>query len=240
MVNGLTSANLGIPDYNLACKQHKQYIEALKLCGLEVEILPANEEYPDSTFIEDVALLTPQCAIITIPGVPSRKGEVEGVMQTIEKYYSRIEFIREPGTIEPGDIMMVGNHYYIGLSDRTNRKGAEQMIEILEKYNLRGSCVELHKVLHLKTGVAYLEHNNLVASGEFVSAEAFKQYNIIEIEERESYAANCIWVNDKVIIPKGYPNAKHKIESCGYQTLEVDVSEYKKLDGGLSCLSLRF
>jgi len=240
MVNGLTSANLGIPDYELACKQHEQYIEALKLCGLEVEILPANEDYPDSTFIEDVALLTPQCAIITIPGVPSRKGEVEGVIQTIKKHYSKIEFIHEPGTIEPGDIMMVGNHYYIGLSARTNKEGAEQMIEILENYNLKGSLIELHKVLHLKTGVSYLEHTNLVAAGEFVSAETFKQFNIIEIDEQESYAANCIWVNDKVIIPKGYPNSKYKIEKSGYQTIEVDVSEFRKLDGGLSCLSLRF
>jgi len=240
MVKGLTTAKLGKPDFELACEQHQNYIEALKTCGLKVDILEADEDYPDSTFIEDVALLTPHCAIITIPGAPSRKGEVDGVIETIEKYYNNIEFIKEPGTIEPGDIMMVGDHYYIGISERTNLEGARQMMEFLKKYNMGATTVELQEVLHLKTGLAYLEHNNLVAAGEFISAKAFQQFNILEIESKESYAANCIWMNDKVIIPKGYPNAKRIIENSGYQTLEVDVSEFKKLDGGLSCLSLRF
>ena len=240
MVNGITSANLGPPDFALASRQHDQYIEALLLCGLEVDILPADEEHPDSTFIEDVALLTPRCAIITIPGAVSRKGEAESVIPVIKKYYRDVEFIKAPGTIEPGDIMMAGRHYYIGLSARTNREGAAQMLGILERYGMEGSWVELRDVLHLKTGVAYLEQNNLVAAGEFVSAEAFNQFNIITVGEQEEYAANCIWVNDRVIIPAGYPDTKHKIENCGYQTVEVDVSEFRKLDGGLSCLSLRF
>lgn len=240
MVNGLTSANLGKPDFEVALEQHQNYIEALKTCGLVVDILEADEDYPDSTFIEDVALLTPHCAIITIPGAPSRKGEMDGVIKTIEKYYNNIDFIQEPATIEPGDIMMVDDHYYIGLSARTNQEGARQMMEILKKYNMGATTVELQKVLHLKTGLAYLEHNNLIAAGEFVSASCFQQFNILEIESNESYAANCIWVNDKVIVPKGYPNAKRIIENSDYQTLEVDVSEFKKLDGGLSCLSLRF
>ena len=240
MVKGLTTAKLGKPDFELACEQHQNYIEALKTCGLKVDILEADEDYPDSTFIEDVALLTPRCAIITIPGAPSRKGEADGVIKMIEKYYHNIEFITEPATIEPGDIMMVSDHYYIGLSARTNIEGTHQMKNILEKYNMGATNIELKEVLHLKTGLAYLENNNLVATGEFLSSPAFKQFNIIEIKEKESYAANCIWVNDKVIIPKGYPNAKRKIENCGYETLEVDVSEFRKLDGGLSCLSLRF
>ncbi len=240
MVKGLTTAKLGKPDFELACEQHQNYIEALKTCGLKVDILEADEDYPDSTFIEDVALLTPHCTVITIPGVPSRKGEVDGVIKTIEKYYDNIEFIQEPATIEPGDIMMVGDHYYIGISERTNLEGARQMKKILEKYNMGATNIELTEMLHLKTGLAYLENNNLVATGEFLSSPSFSQFNIIEIEKDESYAANCIWVNDKVIIPKGYPNAKRKIENCGYEILEVDVSEFRKLDGGLSCLSLRF
>jgi len=240
MVKGLTTAKLGKPDFELACEQHENYIKALKTCGLKVDILDANEDFPDSTFIEDVALLTPHCAIITIPGAPSRKGEVDGVIKTIEKYYRNIEFIQEPATVEPGDIMMVGDHYYIGLSARTNLEGAQQMKKILNKYHLETTNVELYEMLHLKTGLAYLENNNLVATGEFLSSHVFKKFNIIEIEEKESYAANCIWINDKVIVPKGYPNAKLMIENSGYRTLEVDVSEFKKLDGGLSCLSLRF
>lgn len=240
MVNGITSAKLGVPDYDLACGQHDRYIEALRLCGLEVDILPANENYPDSVFIEDVALLTPANAVITIPGAPSRRGETEDVLPLIRKYYNRIDFIQEPGTIEPGDIMMAGNHYFIGLSERTNSEGAGQMIRILSKYNLAGSCVEFHDMLHLKTGVAYLENNNLLAAGEFIHKAEFNGFDIIEVDEDESYAANCIWVNDTVIVAKGYPGTQKKIRNFGYKTLEVDMSEFRKLDGGLSCLSLRF
>ncbi len=240
MVNGLTTNKLGVPDYNLACKQHEKHIEALEACGLEVDVLEANENYPDSTFIEDIALLTPHCAIITNPGAPSRIGEADDVIDTIKKYYSNIEFIRYPGTIEAGDIMMVGDHFYVGLSERTNQEGARQMTTILEKNKLNTTLVLLKDMLHLKTGVAYLEHNKLAATGEFISNPVFKSFEILEIESRESYAANCIWVNDFVIIPEGYPNAKNLIETEGYKTIEVDVSEFKKLDGGLSCLSLRF
>ena len=136
--------------------------------------------------------------------------------------------------------MMVGNHYYIGLSARTNLNGAEQTISILNKYGMSGSVIKLEKVLHLKTGLAYLENNNLVVCGEFLSNQEFKKFNIIEIPEEESYAANCIWINDKVLIPKGYPITRQKITDAGYMVVEVDVSEFRKLDGGLSCLSLRF
>jgi len=240
MVNGLSAAKLGIPDYKLALQQHQNYVNALKFCGLQVEVMEANEDYPDSTFIEDIALLTPHCAIITNPGASSRKGEANDVIDTIKKYYDRIEFIREPATIEAGDIMMVGDHFYIGLSERTNEEGARQMASILAKYKLDTTLVPLRDMLHLKTGVAYLEDSNLLVSGEFVTAPVFDQFNKLEIETSESYAANCIWVNDHVIIPEGYLNAKNTIEKTGYKTIEVDVSEFKKLDGGLSCLSLRF
>ena len=240
MVNGLTTAGLGIPDYDLSLKQHAEYINALKSCGVNVHILDADENYPDSTFVEDTALLTKECAIIMNPGAPTRKGETAEMYEILKSYYTNIEIVEAPGTVEAGDIMMVGDHFYIGLSKRTNEIGAYAVISILKKYGMTGSMVTLEKVLHLKTGVAYLENNNLAACGEFVTKEEFKNFNILEINENESYSANCIWVNDKVITPEGYPNSKKKIEAAGYSTIEVDVSEFKKLDGGLSCLSLRF
>jgi len=129
---------------------------------------------------------------------------------------------------------------YIGLSERTNLNGAEQVISILNKYGMSGSVIKLEKVLHLKTGLSYLENNNLVACGEFLSNTEFKKFNIIEIPKEESYAANCVWINNKVLIPKGYTKAKQKIIDAGYTVIEIDVSEFRKLDGGLSCLSLRF
>ena len=240
MIKGLTKANLGIPDYHRAIKQHESYVCALRNCGLKVRELEADEDFPDSTFVEDVALLTPHCAIITNPGALSRRGEITGIRPVIREYYSDIEEILSPGTAEAGDIMMVGNHYYIGLSNRTNSSGAEQIIRILNKYGLSGSVIKLKKALHLKTGLAYLENNNLVACGEFLSNPEFNKFNIIEIPEDESYAANCVWINDKVLIPKGYPITRQKITDAGYPVIEVDVSEFRKLDGGLSCLSLRF
>ena len=240
MLKGLTAAELGLPDYEKALVQHAEYVKVLKECGLEVIVLEADEKYPDSTFVEDTALLTRECAIITNPGALSRRGEIVEIKNVLKAYYSNIEEVQEPGTVEAGDIMMVGLHFYIGLSERTNEKGAEQVIEYLEKYGMSGSTVNLEDVLHLKTGLSYLERNNLMACGEFISKEEFQGFNILEIDKDESYAANCIWVNDTVIIPKGFPKAKETIKSEGYAVKEVDVSEFRKLDGGLSCLSLRF
>ncbi|MFN8206101.1 MAG: arginine deiminase family protein [Bacteroidales bacterium] len=240
MVQGITTAGLGLPDYKLACRQHEDYIAALSSCHVEVHVLPPLEEFPDSTFIEDVALITPVCGIITRPGAISRRGETSGMRGVLEFYFEKLQEIEAPGTVEAGDIMMVGSHYYIGLSERTNRPGAEQMICILESHGMTGSMVTLEKVLHLKTGLAYLEDNILVACGEFLLKEEFKKFRLIEIPGNESYAANCIRVNDKVLVPDGFPESRRRIEAAGLETIAVDVSEFRKLDGGLSCLSLRF
>jgi len=240
LTRGLTTADLGIPDYKKALAQHVDYIEALKECGLEVLVLGPDEQFPDSTFVEDVALLTKNCAIITNPGAPSRKGETAAIKDVLKGFYGEVEEVLAPGTVEGGDIMMVGSHFYIGISERTNTNGAQQVIRFLENYGLSGSMVELEKTLHLKTGVAYLEQNNLIACGEFLIKEEFKEFNLLEIDKDESYAANCIWVNDKVLIPRGFPKARETILRAGYSIIEVEISEFQKLDGGLSCLSLRF
>jgi len=240
LVNGLSSANLGRPDYHRALLQHADYIEALKECGLRVTVLPADESFPDSTFVEDVALMTPRCAILTNPGAPSRTLEILSMLKTIREFYANVELIEAPGTVEAGDIMMVGDHYYIGLSERTNQAGAEQMIAVLERYGLQGSMIELTEVLHLKTGLGYLENNNLLACGEFLSKPEFQQHNILEVDPIEAYAANSVWINGTVLTPRRFPKTRSLIESAGYKVREVDVSEFQKLDGGLSCLSLRF
>ncbi|MGY4105012.1 dimethylarginine dimethylaminohydrolase family protein [Ignavigranum ruoffiae] len=239
---GLTSANEGKPIYEKALVQHENYVSALTKCGVNVTVLEPKDEFPDACFVEDVALCTPKCAIITRPGAETRREEaaLEDMHQALRKFYDNIEKIEAPGTIEAGDIMMVGDHYYIGLSDRTNQEGADQMIAILEKYGMSGETVKLDTMLHLKTGLAYLENNNLIVCGEFTTKECFKDFNKLEVEMDEAYGANCIWVNGTVIVPEGYPNIKAKIEDLGYKTLVVDTSEYRKIDGGLSCLSLRF
>jgi dimethylargininase len=240
MINGISTANLGKPDYELALKQHAFYIETLKKCGVNVTVLEADEKYPDSCFVEDVALCTRKCAIITSPGAVTRRGEQVEMKEVLKKFYKNIECIELPGTIEAGDIMMVGDHFYIGQSARTNKEGARQMIAILEKYGLSGSVVPLKKVLHLKTGLSYIENNNLLICGEFVDNPIFKDFNKIIVPVEEAYGANSIWVNGHVLVPAGYPKTQKAIEKLGYEVNVVDTSEFRKLDGGLSCLSLRF
>ena len=241
--DGITSApELGKPDYEKALKQHDCYIEALKKCGVNVTVLEADNQYPDSCFVEDVAVVTPNCAIITNPGAPSRNGETAAIMPVIEKFYAKenIHFIKNPGTLEGGDVMMVGDTFYVGLSARTNQEGINQFAAILESYGFKCEAVSLEKVLHLKTGVNYLENNNMLVSGEFVDKPCFAGYNRVQIPEAEAYAANCIWVNGTVIVPANFPAVKAAVEGLGYPVITVDTSEFRKIDGGLSCLSLRF
>ena len=243
MVEGITSnPQLGKPDYALALKQHDAYIAALTQCGVKVTVLPADERYPDSCFVEDPAVITRKCAIITNPGAASRNGEKDEIIGAIRAFFTddQIEYIQAPGTLEGGDVMMVGDHFYVGRSARTNEEGIRQFLAILEKHGLSGSEVALNEVLHLKTGVNYLENNNMLVSGEFVDKPDFARYNRIEIPEEEAYAANCIWVNGTVIVPAGYPAVEASVRGAGYPVLTVDTSEFRKLDGGLSCLSLRF
>ena len=239
---GVTTSSFGKPDYTLALKQHEAYIDALRKCDVEVTLLEANDGYPDSCFVEDVALCTKRNALITRPGVISRCGEAElpDLRIALEDFYKDLDIIKEPGTVDAGDIMMVGDHFYIGLSGRTNEDGAKQVITLLEKYGFTGSTIELKEGLHLKTGLSYIENNNLLVTGGFVNNSAFSSFKRIEIDSDEAYAANSVWVNGKVITPEGYPKTKIKIENLGYTVLTVDTSEFKKIDGGLSCLSLRF
>ena len=240
LVDGLTTANLGKPDFQLALKQHREYVEALKECGLEVTVLDADENYPDSTFVEDTALLTTNVAIITNPGADSRRGEIKEMSRLIENLYSEVEYIKDAGKLEAGDVMMVGNHFYIGLSERTNQEGANQLISFLERHDYTGSKVALDNILHLKSGLSYLEHNNLLITRAFTGRLEFNKFNQIVVDDYEGYAANSLWINDMVLVPKGFPKTKEKIKEAGYNTIEVDVSEFRKLDGGLSCLSLRY
>ena len=243
MTEGISSGLYpGKPDYELALRQHDAYISALRKCGVTVDILPADERYPDSCFVEDPAVLTGKCAIITNPGAPSRNGEKDEILSAVRKYYpeDRIEKIRFPGTLEGGDVMMTEDHFYVGRSERTNEEGIRQFREILRKYGMDCTEVPLTEVLHLKTGVNYLGDHTLLVSGEFSDKPVFSDFRKVAVPEEEAYGANCIRVNGTVIVPEGYPSVLSSIRALGYPVLTVDTSEFRKLDGGLSCLSLRF
>ncbi|MDR3441827.1 MAG: arginine deiminase family protein [Legionella sp.] len=242
LIHGLTSAtDLGQPNYDKALAQHQNYIDALISCGLEVTVLPAVNEFPDSCFVEDPVLLTEKIAILTRPGAPSRQGEVVLIEPAIQALYKeRIERIKFPGTVEAGDVLRINNHFYIGLSQRTNAEGAKQLSTILNEQGYSSSVIELKQFLHLKTGVSYLGEEHLLVNGELIDHPEFQQFKQTIIADSEAYAANCIRVNDKVIMPQDFDYSLKAVQKLGFNVITVDMSEFRKIDGGLSCLSLRF
>jgi dimethylargininase len=241
LVHGITThPEFGKPDYELALRQHDAYVKALERCGLAVQVLPTLEDFPDSCFVEDVAVCTKRFALITRPGAASRAGEIAGIRDLLAAHYRIIEEIKAPGTLEGGDVMMAGDHFYIGLSSRTNAEGCAQFIKALERNGFTGSGVRMPPTLHLKTGCSYMEQNVLLVDRAFTGYPEFKAFRHIDIASEETYAANCLRVNGYVIVPAGYPMALAAIKARGMQTIELDMSEYRKIDGGLSCLSLRF
>ena len=242
LCDGITSApELGQPIYERAIEEHYDYEHALEQCGVDVTVLPALEQFPDSCFVEDPAVITRCGAIITNPGAPSRNGEKAYIVEALRAFYpeENIEYITE-GTIEGGDVMMVGDHYYVGLSRRTNEAGFENFRRILEKYGMTATAVPVRGVLHLKTGVDYLSDNRLLAAGEFIGQPVFSQFDETPIAPEEAYAVNCLFVNGKVLVPAGFPKTEKAVRDMGYETIQIDTSEYRKIDGGPSCLSLRF
>jgi dimethylargininase len=243
LTRGITShPELGAPDYEGALAQHRAYIRAMESLGAAVTVLPPLEEYPDSCFVEDVAVLSEKWAVITNPGAPSRKGEIEGIIPAIRQFYpeDRIHRIADPGALEGGDVMRVEDTFYVGLSSRTNHEGIRRFQEILEPYGCRVVPVPLREVLHLKTGVNYLSGRRILVSGEFTGRPEFAGFEKIPVPPEEDYAANCVWMNGSVLVPAGFPQIEGALRALGYPVLPVDTSEYRKIDGGLSCLSLRF
>jgi len=239
-VDGITTASLGKPNLSRALTQHDAYIAALEQCGLEVTVLAADERYPDSTFIEDTAVLTRRLAVISNPGAESRNGEKHATRAAVQPFYTAVGEIEVPGTLDGGDVMEVNGHFFIGHTARTNARGARRLISILEQNGYTGSTVSLKRFLHLKTGVTWIGGRDLLAAGELIDNPAFRDFTIIPVSPEEAYAANCIRVNDRVIIPAGFTYIQKEMTGRGYDLIEVEMSEFQKMDGGLSCLSLRF
>lgn len=236
---GITTADLGQPDAERAREQHRAYLAALEDCGTGVIVLEPDERYPDSVFVEDTAVVTRCCAIITNPGAAERRGEVGEVERVLVGLYGNVERITDPGTVEGGDVLQVGDHFYVGLSGRTNREGAEQLSAILNGYGFGVTLVELGRLLHLKTGVTYLGGEAIVVTGELVERDEFRDFDRFVVPAEEEYAANCIRVNDRVLVAEGYETVERGIAERGYEITALEMSEFRKLDGGLSCLSLR-
>jgi dimethylargininase len=240
---GLTTVELGKPIYARALEQHEAYCSALQQCGLALLSLEADERYPDSTFVEDTAVLTERGAVLTCPGAASRVGEVASIREILAKFYSELHSIRAPGTVDGGDVCEAGNHFFIGISERTNEAGAQQLAELLRSFGYTTSCVDIRgvsSILHLKSGLAYLGDNRLVVTEALANCAEFRGYDLVRVDAGDEYAANCVQVNDHVLVAAGYPAFEGKLRALGYTTIALEMSEFQKMDGGLSCLSLRF
>ena len=236
---GITTANLGEPDYGLILKQHAAYIAALRDLGLEVIILEPLDDFPDAYFVEDVAVVTAEVAVITYPGAQARQGEPAHIGTTLAAYRPLVH-IRPPGTLEGGDVMQVEKRIFTGLTERSNEYGITQLRELLKPYGYTVHSTPVPEGLHLKSSVNYIGQNTILVTPAFAGLPELAGFNKILIEEEEAYAANTLLVNERLITPKGFPHTRLKLERAGFEVIELDVSEVRKMDGGLSCMSLRF
>lgn len=240
---GLTTVDLGVPQFETVIQQHVRYCEALRECGLELTTLAADLDHPDSTFVEDTAVLTANAAILARPGAASREGEVAAIRPELARFFPSLLTIDAPGTVDGGDICEAETHFFLGLSLRSNEEGIRQLAVILSALGFTSSVVDVRgmtKILHLKSGIAYIGDNTLVVLDEMADNPLFRAYEIIRVRREESYAANCVRINDRVLVPGGYPNIVQDLERRGFHPLPLEMSEFQKMDGGLSCLSLRF
>ena len=241
--DGLTTVDLGVPHLDQVLHQHALYCDALRECGVELTVLDPDPRHPDSTFVEDTAVLTPHAAILCRPGATSREAEVAAIRPVIDRFYSRILTIDPPGTVDGGDICEAGSHFFIGLSQRTNEEGACQLAAHLNALGCTASTIDIRAmktILHLKSSISCVGDNTLVVMEEMAANPQFSRFDLLRVREKESYAANCIRVNDRVLLAEGYPRVCDDLVARGFSPLVLNMSEFQKMDGGLSCLSLRF
>jgi len=226
-------------DYARACAQHEQYEDALRSLGIDIISLDAEADLPDSVFVEDVALVLDECAIMLNPGASSRRPEVASVEKALAPY-REIYRIQPPATVDGGDILRVGKTVYIGLSSRSTEEAVEQMKAILEPrdYQVRG--VRVTGCLHLKSAITQVSNDTLLINPEWVAKENFPGMNFIEVDESEPSAANAVLVDDKIVYPSSFPKTQAKLQAAGIRMVIVDADELAKAEGAVTCCSLIF
>jgi len=235
---GQTTSPEGQPSFELALEQHAGYVALLESLGLKVSVLDAEAGYPDAHFVEDTAVVTPHVAVITRPGHENRRGEEVTIAPHLSPHRPLVH-ITAPGTLDGGDVLMVGNHFFVGLSERTNQEGADQLGRTLEQHGHTWQAVPVGAGLHLKSGVNEVGEILLVTEA-FSKREEFREFPQIVVHVNEQYAANTLRINDHLITPEGYPRTRELLQKTGLTIHELPLSEMRKMDGGLTCLSLRF
>lgn len=241
IARGLRAADVGNPDAAEFSLQHKAYIQALEEAGVEVQILPAWEDFPDSVFIEDSSLCLPEGAVIMRPGAPSRTGESDAMADILKSYFDDIRTIDGPGFIEGGDILVTDSEIIVGLSERTDRTGVEELSARVSDWGMPVRVLETPpNVLHFKTACGLLDEETILATRQMAGGGFFDSYRTLTIPEGEEAAANAIRVNDTVFLSDGFPQTLDLLNDAGYRVVVLATGEAAKVDGGLSCMSLRF
>ena len=239
LARGITSAALGTPDVALCLQQHDAYVAALGDLGLQVTVLDADRAFPDGHFVEDPAVVTPELAIITRPGASARRGEA-AALEPLLNEHRPLRRIAAPGTVDGGDVLILGKRCFVGLSQRTNQSGGEQLEAVLRPFGYTTVAVAVSAGLHLKSGVNAIGAEKLLVNASLAEHPALDGLDKLVVPGSEAYAANTLWINDTLLMPAGFPHTAEMLRSGGYPVIELEVSEMRKMDGGLTCLSLRF
>ena len=241
VIRGLTSQDRGLPDFNLMNIHHIDYVKALKKAGATVIELDALENFPDSTFVEDTALCLPEGAVIMKPGAPSRLKEVNFIEPHLQDLYREVYRIEGTGTIEAGDILTTESEILVGRSDRTSAEGISELQGIVKKWGYKVTeVITPLEILHFKTDCSLLNSDTVLCTERLAGTGCFKNYNIILTCDGEEEAANTVRFNDWVIMPDGFINTTERLINYGFKVMRVGNTECAKIDGGMSCLSLRF
>ena len=226
-------------DYERACLQHGQYIQALRWLGTQVHLLPADPSLPDSVFVEDAALVLDECAVITRPGADSRKPEVDAIAKALAAY-RKLFYIKTPARVDGGDILQLGKQIYVGLSTRSDTVAIEQMQDSLQSYGYEIHAVRVTDCLHLKSAVTQVTPDTLLINTNWVDKDNFDGVKFIEIDPSESYAANAVLIGETIIYPRAFPETRKRLETAGIHIVPVEADELAKAEGALTCCSLIF
>lgn len=226
-------------DYKRAVEQHLQYEDALRSLDVKVITLPEEADLPDSVFVEDAALVLDECAIITRSGKESRKAETLTIEKALAPYRTLFH-IKEPGTLDGGDILCVGKNIYVGISTRSNEAAIEQLQEYLAPFGYVVKGVSVKGCLHLKSAVSAIKNDTLLINPEWVNKDDFSDVKIIEVAPSEPFAANAVLINDSVIYSTSYPTTQLRLAEAGIRMVLVDTDELAKAEGALTCCSLIF
>lgn len=224
-------------DLDIAQKQHRGYVDALKKLGCDVLELKPETDLPDSVFVEDAAFILPEAAVITRPGADSRKPEIASIAQALTPH-KRLLYIREPATLDGGDVLVVGKRIFVGLSTRSNNEAIVQLNELLNEFGYSVSGVQLHGCLHLKSAVTRVDDQTLLLNKNWMDMEPFADYELIDVDPSEPYAANCLPIGDSIIFPAAFPRTREKLQARGYKIVSVEVDELAKAEGAVTCCSL--